>query len=201
MNTSNKKNDSFKFKFKKSMNNLDIVKFILNSFDLEEKQMFVDRCDAINTYYKGSGSGMTTGTIIEKLLIEHFGFSNYNVDQNDLKITDIPLSFKKVTGCSSFSLNWGNNKDKRQVNCTSNILLFNVKTVKYFNYTCKSGFYIIDKKHLLNIELSRNNRSDNVINSKNIFFLLQSTIKDDLFIELPEVSKSKISYNLITGFA
>ena len=183
------------------MNNLDIVKFILNSFDLEDKQLFVDRCHAINTYYKGSGSGMTTGTIIEKLLIEHFGFDNYNVGQNDLKIIDIPLSFKKITGCSSFSLNWGNNKDKRHVNCTSDILLFNIKTVKYFNHTCKSGFYIINKKHLLNIELSRNNRSDNVIKSKNILSLLQSTIKDDLFIELPEPNKSRISYNLISGFA
>jgi len=178
---------------------LSIVRSQMNSFSDEKKQLFVDRCHSLNIYYKGSGAGMTTGTMIEKLLVEHFEFSNYNVDQNDLKVNNIPLSFKKITGCSAFSLNWGNNKEIKLVQCTSHILLLNLKSKKYRNIIYNTGFYLINKKHLIGIERVSNNRTNNLIETKNVSLLLRLAVKDDLFFRLPE-QMNTIDYNLINGF-
>ena len=73
------------------------------------------------------------------------------------------------------------------------------KTKTDFTEIIKSGFYLIDKDYCKNnITLISNNKSNSIIKSKDIYKMIQYSLTNNLFIELPKISEIYTVQQLIT---
>ena len=67
------------------------------------------------------------------------------------------------------------------------------------NSNIPAGIYLIDKYHCQkNIELGYNNKTNSLIDSKNLFLMLKNSKKNNMFIELPVV-KTIYKFNILTA--
>lgn len=185
-----------------------VLKYLKLKLDDNNLQKITNYCHSIKNYCIGNGAGLTGGTISDLFLCEFFKnildeYQEYKKGEADIKICNIPLSVKKINGKSTIALSWSKNKFINDTNFIHHILIINLKTEKWWKnmLIIKSGIYLVDKDFCkANIELYSNNKTDKLINSKNLYKMLEHSIEKKLFIELPEKNKD-IIFSILTGFS
>lgn len=203
-----------------SIRQLSKVKDILSK--KINKQEFINKLHAIQTFFNGDGSGLTSGVIIDKYICEYFSealecFEEYHKGECDLKIGNIPLSLKKIKGKkSSIALNWSRNENEGRTSqdfFNAHIILIVLNSDQWwktkpkkadneivYNNIVNSGIYLIDKDYCKsNIKLKKNNKSNSVIDSTNLYKMIDNCVKNDLYIRLPEKNKD-LKYSIMKGF-
>ena len=192
------------------------IKNLLLQIPKSKYQDFVNKIICTEKYLKttGTGSGLMSGIFIEYLL-KYFlqenipDYKSNNVGESDMLILDKPLSIKKLTpsSTSSLALDWSKNPkpNESKLYFTTDIFLYIIttgqmwKTKTDFTEIIKSGFYLIDKDYCKNnITLISNNKSNSIIKSKDIYKMIQYSLTNNLFIELPKISEIYTVQQLIT---
>lgn len=185
-------------------------------------QEFSNQLHTLNNVYKGDGAGLSSGTLIDKFSCEYYKnnldcFTEYHKGESDLKLFNIPLSLKKITGCSEIALNWSKNATQnKKPHFTSDFMIINLQTEQWwksgprknkdkkiiYNKTIPSGIYLIDKdfcKNNINLSKTYHNKSNSTINKPNLYKMLYYSIENNLFIKLPDKNKD-LKYSIINGF-
>jgi hypothetical protein len=211
------------WKTRTSIINLRVVKNYLEAeFSPQDLQMISDCCKSIAQKCKGDGSGLLTGSLIDMYLSEMMStklssYEEHHEGESDMKICNLPLSLKKITGKSTIALDWSKNGEQSSQNkthFTSDIILVNLKTEKWwkngptgtknekihYNNEVEAGFYLIDKQYCKkNISLSSNNKTDTLIDSKNLYEMINRSLLQNLFIRIPP-PKNAVDFNILNAF-
>ena len=181
---------------------LSAVKHFLTR--LPNKQLFVNRCESLRLTFQGNGGGLLSGSLIEKLFCESFdGVEKYNFGENDMKICEIPFSFKKITGKkTALAYKWSKNKREEPIVFKSPMLIFNRKSEKWFTKTpdILAGIYIISLDHLSNVKISENNKTSSKIDAEEIYKLLNLSLRDNLFVSFPKETDEIERFSIKNGF-
>jgi hypothetical protein len=201
----------------------NISKYLNDNLSSEDKQNLSNYMNCITKKLKGDGAGLSSGIFIDMLLCEFLSnklekCEEYHNGECDIKINDINFSLKKINGKSLLALDWSKNKND-SINkdiFTHNIILINTKTCQWWkknpnninidddiDYTkiIKSAFYIIDKDYCKeNIKLSSNNKSNSIITHQNVYKMIDNSIKNGSYIEIPESNK-ELKFSLIKCFS
>lgn len=185
----------------------DIIKF-LKTLDIKD---IISKAISINLKFKGvDGGGLFSGTLVEDFVLQEYFFTSglcekYNYDCFDLKINNKPLSFKKISGKSDIALKWSKNKIK--TNCTlSHILILNTgniswwKRKKDFTTNIPKGFFIIPSFWLNKNLLTKNNKSDFILDKEVLYSLIQKSIKYKFFVSVKETDIKVYNYKLLHSF-
>lgn len=183
----------------------------------------VSKLNAITVEFTGDGSGLSGGTIVDKFITTYLSalipnFEAYHEGEKDCKILDIPLSIKKIRGKSSIALDWSKNgKDsKERERFDTDIMIINLKTEQWWkttpvsvnkevtdvNYSMyiKAGIYLISHDYCKGcIKLSSNNKTDSLIDSVQLYLMIQSSIKNNFVIEFPTDVPTR-KFNILTAF-
>ena len=68
------------------------------------------------------------------------------------------------------------------------------------NNVIPSGIYVIDKYYCKkHIKLCSNNKTNTLIDNKNLYLMLHNCMKKNMYIKLPEIKK-KYKFNILTAF-
>jgi len=187
----------------------------LHAIPKSQLQEYVNKCHSITRTCKGGdGAGLLGGSLNDMLTCAFFervfgkDYSDYHQGECDFTLFRVPLSFKKIHGKSTIALNWSKNKESGG-NCTSpppppppyfqsHILILNLKTQVWWqrvrqgrNQEILSGFYLVDKQFCRNhITLGKNNKTNSLIDSVQLYSMLQHSISQDLFLALPAPTES-----------
>lgn len=203
-------------------NNETMLKNILSYLRLnlthEDLYELSTKCNAITTYCKGDGAGLLGGCLIDILVSKFFEIklSKYTENkqgESDMKICDVPFSFKKINGKSTIALDWSKNKNiGSKEHFKYHILIINLKTSKWwkngpkekdnitYNDIIKAGIYIIDKNYCKsNITLLSNNKTNTLIDSISLYKMIKDSISKNLYIEIPQSDKH-IVFNILNAF-
>lgn len=205
-----------------SIQTLKQIKYLLEtSLHCSDLQELSNNCKAITNYCKGDGCGLLGGGLIDLYLNEFFKkkiptYEEFHEGESDMKINNIELSQKKISGKSTIALNWSKNeKDGEKEKFKSNILIINLKTEKWwklsprytfnqkicYNETIESGIYIIDNKYCKKyVQLSTNNKTNTLIDSQYLYTMLKRSLFQQLFLKIPEPNKC-ISFNILDCFS
>jgi hypothetical protein len=159
----------------------------------ENVQECFDYIFAVKRYFKNiDGGGLSSGTIIDGIIGEFFSekFNQYKLYHNgecDCIFYNRKFSIKTIKGKSQLALDWSKNKkensDKEYFTC--DIMIFNSKSEEWFKKTkvIPNGLYFISssfcKQH---IQLKQNNKTNSLIDSKNLFKMLQNAFENNLYI-------------------
>jgi hypothetical protein len=207
-----------------SISELNIIhKLIESKLTHSDLQELSNKCKSITNVCKGDGAGLTGGTLIDMLLCKYFSenlkdhYEELHSGESDIKIDNTELSLKKINGKSTIALDWSKNKTdnkKKYFNC--HVIIINLKTEKWwktkpnkiisnkiitYNDEIKSGIYFIDKKYCKRyIKLSSNNKTNSLIDSQYLYFMLKRSIMLRLYIELPTPNKN-IEFNILQAFS
>ena len=144
-------------------------------------------------------------------------FEELHSGESDIKIDNTELSLKKINGKSTIALVWSKNEtDNKKKYFNSHVIIINLKTEKWwktkpnkiisnkiitYNDEIKSGIYFIDKKYCKRyINLSSNNKTNSLIDSQYLYFMLKRSIMLRLYIELPTPNKN-IEFNILQAFS
>jgi len=101
-------------------NVLNYLQQTLTPYDFQELS---NKCNAITKSCKGDGAGLAGGGLIDMLICNFLktklsDYSDCHTGESDMKICDIPLSLKKISGPSDLALDWSknekNNKNKNK---------------------------------------------------------------------------------------
>jgi hypothetical protein len=199
-----------------------VYTILLDTFaNTNDLQDLSNKFHAIITKCVGDGAGLSSGTIIDMLLCEFMKnkipqYVERHDGESDMTINGIPLSLKKINGKSSVALNWSKNtSNKKQEHFTCSIMIINLKTEKWwknnpntthskiktiYNETIPSGIYFVDKQFCkYYVQLSCNNKTNTLIESKNLYIMLKRSIALHLFIHLP-LPNQNIEFNLLKAF-
>lgn len=184
---------------------------LIKELNINKLQELSNKCHSINNFCKGDGCGLSSGNLID-IFITNFFSKNFNgkcdIYHNgecDLKISNIPLSFKKISGKSSIALDWSKNKNNfKKKYFTTNILILNLKTGRWWkkenNKIIYSGIYIIDKEYCIEyVKLSSNNKTNSLISSEFVYEMLIHCIDKKKFIKIPECNKT-YEFNILNSF-
>ena len=172
-------------------NSTEIIKNSLLNLSEKDLQEFSDICSAVEYEISGDGGGLTSGFLIDKVICEFFSkkikdYEEYHIGESDFKLSDQPLSFKKIKGASAIALSWSKNPAQKLNGEQSvkrsfwefPVLILNLQTDKWWskgpqqnidsriNWTMvmHKGFYIIDNKDARSwIKLEKNNKSDSIV--------------------------------------
>jgi hypothetical protein len=207
-----------------SINELNnVYKFINSSLTHSNLQELSNKCKSINNVCKGDGAGLTGGTLIDMLLCKYFSenlkdhYEELHSGESDIKIYNTELSLKKINGKSTIALDWSKNEtDNKKSYFNSHVIIVNLQTEKWwktkpnkiisnkiitYNDEIKSGIYFIDKKYCKRyIKLSSNNKTNSLINSQYLYFMLKRSKMLRLYIELPTPNKN-IEFNILQAFS
>jgi hypothetical protein len=175
-----------------------------------DRQILVNECNSISISLNGDGNGLLGGSLIEKVIKEFLvtkinNFKSYNFKESDFMIDDTPFSFKKISGKSVIALDWSKNKVNDRTYFTSDIIIYVMKTSRWWLKTIgydnivHNGFYFIDKNNCKDINLLKNNKTNALISTKDVYNLLIKAKTDNLFIELPEPD-TVYEFNLRNAF-
>lgn len=173
-----------------------------------------NKCYSINSKCKGDGCGLTSGILIDMLITEYFRhnisqYENEHDGECDMKICNMPLSLKKINGKSSMALDWSKNKnttDKEYFNC--HMIIINLKTEQWWKNKSKiqytdiipAGIYFVDKKYCKrNVTLGCNNKTNALIDSKQLYMMLKHSMNQKLCIKMPSSNK-QIEFNIMNAF-
>lgn len=204
-----------------NLNNIkEIKEYVENILTLEKRQQILSYCNTIQDKLKGDGCGLTGGSLIDMIITEYFkqtikGFEEFHSSESDFRINNIDFSFKKVKGKSTIALNWSKNGDKYNKKCfTTNIIILNLKDGKWWStqprdavanvdYTknIDVGLYFIDSIFCkTNICVGKNNKTNTLIDSKNLYLMLLHSVRSSLFIPFPDTSK-RMNFNILHAFS
>jgi hypothetical protein len=199
---------------------LVLKKYLESNLELCVLQELSNKCNSINNYCKNDGAGLLGGCLIDMLISKFFEtklkeYKEHRKGESDMILCDIPLSLKKINGKSTLALNWSKNPTTKEIKSDekfkNHILLINLKTGQWwkkkpinceinYNNIIKAGIYIIDKEYCkTNIILEKNNKSNSIINSIDIYKMINQSIEDNLYIELPDPDK-KINFDILKAF-
>lgn len=109
-----------------SMKDLRKVWSYLNkSLTIDDLQCLANKCYAITKSCKGDGAGLASGGLIDMLICNFFktkltDYSDYHTGESDMKICDIRLSLKKISGTSDLALDWSKNEKNKKDNDKKN---------------------------------------------------------------------------------
>lgn len=100
----------------------NIFDYLKNKLCPCDLQTIVNYSRSISTVCKGDGAGLTGGVMNDMMLCSFFKqklpeFSEYHKREADMKIKEVPFSFKKISGPSGLALDWSkntNNDDERR---------------------------------------------------------------------------------------
>lgn len=205
-----------------SIKNLNTVKnYLSNNLANADLQDLSNKCHCISKTCSGDGAGLSGGTLIDMLLCSYFHkrlpeYKEYHVGESDMKICDIPLSQKKINGKSSIALDWSKNeKDGNREHFSENILIINLKSEQWwkknpiesktklkvkYNDTIPSGIFLVDKQFCkYYIKLTKNNKTDTLIESQYLYIMLKRSMALKLHIELPSPNKD-LRFDILNAF-
>ena len=207
-------------------NSTEIIKNSLLNLSEKDLQEFSDICSAVEYEISGDGGGLTSGFLIDKVICEFFSkkikdYEEYHIGESDFKLSDQPLSFKKIKGASAIALSWSKNPAQKLNGEQSvkrsfwefPVLILNLQTDKWWskgpqqnidsriNWTMvmHKGFYIIDNKDARSwIKLEKNNKSDSIVSKDQVYKMLFLAQEKNLFISIPESKETK-TWSLLYG--
>ena len=206
-----------------SIKNLNTVKnYLSNNLTTADLQDLSNKCHSISKTCSGDGAGLSGGTLIDMLLCSYFQnklpeYKEHHVGESDMKICDIPLSQKKINGKSSIALDWSKNeKDGNREHFSENLFIINLKSelwwknkpieskskikVKY-NDVIPIGIFLIDKQFCkYYVKLTKNNKTDTLIESQYLYIMLKRSMALKLYIELPSPNKD-LTFNILNAFS
>lgn len=183
------------------------------------------KMNAISDVVKGeSGSGLSGGMLIDMFLTEYLtniieSYEACHEGESDCKILNIPISIKKINGKSTIALDWSKNGDdsKKRERFETDIMVVNLKSCKwwkecpqgatqeekdagYYSSIMKAGIYIISHKYCKNnITLSSNNKTNNLIDNKQLYNMLKESIRENMVIEFPTEFPT-YKFNILKAF-
>jgi hypothetical protein len=186
---------------------------------VSDYQELVNKCNGITKTCCGDGAGLMGGCLIDMFISKFFEnklkqYEEYHNEESDMKLCNIPLSQKKINGKSTIALDWSKNENISERNYFSvHILIINLKTKKWwlknpknndikitYNNTIQSGMYFVDKKFCKKyIKLKSNNKTNTLIDSKNLYLMIQRSIMLNLYIEFPNISEDLV-FNILNAF-
>lgn len=178
-----------------------------SSFTDEIRQDLTDKIYAIQSSCKGDGAGLTCGSLIDMLISETFQqvmgvhYTEYHVGESDMKLCDIPLSLKTIKAKSTIALDWSKNpNESTREHFTEHIMILNTQSDVWwkkspkqksqedilYNDMVPAGFYLVDKEFCKkNIKLSSNNKTNTLIQSQDLYWMLQYSRSQGLAVTLP----------------
>lgn len=198
----------------------EILKYLEASLTQADLQELSDFCNSITIKCKGDGCGLLGGSLIDMLLCEILQkkmslYEEFHEGESDMKMCGLPLSQKKINGKSTIALDWSKNEiQSERVHFTSDILLINLKTEVWwkkspvgvkdnkllYNNEVKAGIYLIDKQYCKKyIHCASNNKTNTLINSQYLYKMINRSIRQNLFIEIPP-PKNPINFNILNAF-
>jgi hypothetical protein len=169
------------------------------------------KMNAISNVFKGeSGSGLSGGMLIDMFLTEYLtniieSYEACHEGESDCKILQIPISIKKINGKSTIALDWSKNGDdsKKRERFETDIMVVNLKSCKwwkefpqgvtqeekdseYYSTIMKAGIYIISRKYCKKyVTLSSNNKTNSLIDNKQLYNMLKESIRENMVLEFP----------------
>jgi hypothetical protein len=206
-----------------SIKNLNTVKnYLLNNLAAADLQDLSNKCHSISKTCSGDGAGLSGGTLIDMLLCSYFQnklpeYKEHHVGESDMKICDIPLSQKKINGKSSIALDWSKNeKDGNREHFSENLFIINLKSEQWwknkpieskskikvkYNDVIPIGIFLIDKQFCkYYVKLTKNNKTDTLIESQYLYIMLKRSMALKLYIELPSPNKD-LTFNILNAFS
>ena len=187
----------------------------------EGLQELSNMLDAITKYCKGDGSGLSAGTMRDMVISEYLKkksrqFTECHTGECDMKINDIPISLKTITGKSEIALDWSKNPtigEREYFTC--GIMIINLKQEQWwkntpklkkskikitYNHAIPAGIYLIDKQFCkYNIKLSSNNKTNTLIDNQHLYIMIKRSISLNLFTPLPSPNK-ELRFNILNAF-
>ena len=197
--------------------------YLSNTLNICDLQELSNKCNSISIKCRGDGAGLIGGTLIDILISEFLNIKlidNYvecHEGECDMIICDVPLSLKKINGKSTIALNWSKNDTNTEKNYFScNLIIVNLKSCKWWKNKPKdiisnlnicycdnipSGIYIIDKQFCkYYIQLTKNNKTNSLIDSQNLYIMLKRSLSLNLFIELP-LPNEILNFRILDSFS
>lgn len=197
----------------------EILTYLQNALTINDLQELSDYCNSITIKCKGDGCGLLGGSLIDMLLCAVFQsklslYQEFHEGESDMKICGVPLSQKKINGKSTIALDWSKNESQTtRTHFESDILLINLTSESWWkkspavigdklNYTTevKAGIYLIDKQYCKKyIHLSSNNKTNTLISSVYLYKMINRSVRQNLFIEIP-APKNTPTFNILNAF-
>lgn len=180
-----------------------------------------NKCHSISKTCRGDGAGLTGGTLIDMLICCYFQeklpeYKEHHSGESDMKICDIPLSQKKINGKSTIALDWSKNeKNGTRERFSENVLIINLKNEQWwkkkptetksnikitYNDIIPAGIYLIDKQFCkYYVKLTKNNKTDTLIESQYLYLMLKRSMMLELYIGLPSPNKH-LNFSILNAF-
>ena len=104
----------------------------------DDLQDLSNKCNSINMFCKGDGSGLLGGCLIDILLTKMFEnklteYKEHHKGETDMKIYNICFSLKKINGKSTIALDWSKNNTTIIKNIfSSHIIIINLKEEQWW---------------------------------------------------------------------
>lgn len=187
----------------------DYIKSKLNEKKLQDLS---NKCNSINLSCKGDGCGLLSGNLIDmyvtNFLKKELDADKYEIFHNgesDMKICNIPFSFKKITGKTCIALDWSKNNNFKRYYFMNNIIIMNLKSGKWWqngnNDIIGAGLYFVNKNYCSKyIKLSSNNKTNSLISSDFVYNMLLDSIRKKKFIKIPNNNRI-YTFNILKAFS
>ena len=179
-----------------------VFKYMKKQLNDEVLQELSDKCVSINTYCKGEGCGLLSGSLIDlyitnflKKLLNPKYYKIFHKGECDMEIHGVSFSFKKITGKTCIALDWSKNKANfKKDYFTHDIIIMNLKSGMWWkkcnNTYINAGIYFVDKEYCLqNVKLSSNNKTNSLITDIFVYNMLLDCIEKNHFIPIPDHQK------------
>ena len=202
-----------------------VKNYLKSNLSCEDLQELSNKCNSLNNSCKGDGSGLLGGSLIDMFICNYFQnklpeYVEFHKGECDMKICDVPLSQKKINGKSNIALDWSKNEtDTTKEYFSSHIMIINLKNERWwktkptkmasglnitnvcYNDSIPAGIYLIDRKYCKKcVILSKNNKSNSLIESPFLYLMLKRSIAQKLFIEIPEPN-CNVTFNILNAFS
>jgi hypothetical protein len=198
-----------------------VVEIFKQELKIEGLQELSNMLAAITKKCNGDGAGLASGTIVDMLLCDFFKvklteFSDCHTGECDMKISNIPLSLKKINGRSEIALDWSKNPTiGGREHFTCGVMIINLKEEQWWKKGPRSnksnikityidsipaGIYLIDKRFCkYYVKISSNNKTNARIDSQYLYIMLNRSISLNLFTPLPSPNK-ELRFNILNAF-
>lgn len=181
----------------------EAFEYIQSKLTVENLQDISNKIHTLDKYCKGEGGGLTSGSFIDKFIIEIFEeildkekFEPFHKGESDMKICGIPFSFKSNKPQSSIALNWSKNKnDFNKSYFTTHIMILIKESRKWWkknnNEMIYAGLYFIDKEYCVkNVKITSNNKTNALVSNKYVYNMLLDSVKKNRFLKIPDSNKT-----------
>lgn len=197
-----------------------VKKLLKTSLTHKDRQKISNMCYSVNNVCYGDGCGLLGGGLTEMVINAVFtekvpSYKKFNKGEKDMIISNVPLSLKKISGRSNIALNWSKNKKiDDTANFTCHIMIINLKEGQWWKtgpnkpkYSIKhnniipSGIFLVDLKYCKKfVKLTKNNKTNKLIDSEELYCMLQHTINQNLYFEIPSPNKTH-KFNILDAFS